>query len=112
MTHFSEEIERCREEWQCWKEALSVGVGAMALQLWCKNKELKKQQVVHFEMQCDDDNLHWSTKVTQNKNIANKTNKGKQCKWGKNTNLELCCGSNDDDEERAAMWWWSHSTWN
>jgi hypothetical protein len=29
----------------------------MALQLCGENKELKKQQVVHFEMQCDDDNI-------------------------------------------------------
>lgn len=35
------------------------------IQLWCENKELKKQQVVHFEMQCDDDNIdqHKSHKI-------------------------------------------------
>ncbi len=54
-------------------------------------------------MQCDADDI--DQHVTQNKNIANKTNKEKQCKWGKKTNLELCCDSNDDDEERVAMWW-------
>jgi len=44
----------------------------MALQLSCENKELKKQQVVHFEMQCDDDNI--DQHKSQNKSIANKTN--------------------------------------
>ncbi len=53
------------KKWQCWKEAPRVGVGAMALQLSCENKELKKQEIVRFEMQCDDDNIdqHKSHKI-------------------------------------------------
>jgi hypothetical protein len=37
----------------------------MALQLSCENKELKKQEIVRFEMQCDDDNIdqHKSHKI-------------------------------------------------
>ncbi len=63
-------------KWQCWKEAFRVGVGAVALQLWGENKELKKQQVVQFEMQCDDDNIdqHKSHKIRtlQTKQIKKK----------------------------------------
>jgi len=48
----------------------------VALQLWGENKELKKQQVVQFEMQCDDDNIdqHKSHKIRtlQTKQIKKK----------------------------------------
>jgi hypothetical protein len=59
----------------------------MALQLWCENKELKKQQVVHFEMQCDDDNI--DQHKSQNKNIANKTNKKKTMHMRKKNKLRI-----------------------